>query len=150
MGFFDRLTSSFSSANQGVKLVEQWCAELGWGIDDRLDSTGIILDFKSPFGVRKVMIAVTDSGRIGSFVTFSAADLHVHQLTGKLMAYLLCQNREILGGWHMKIKDDGTIKLGVSNTMILPGMTAGEFKAVCTQLATEANDLDTKLNNSEF
>ncbi len=50
----------------------------------------------------------------------------------------------------MKIKDEGTVTLGVSNTLILPGMTASEFKVVCTQLVTEANDLDTKLNNSEF
>ncbi len=148
--FVNAVADGLNIGNQGVRLIEQWCAELGWGIDDRLDSTGLLLDFKSPFGVRKLLITVTDSGRIGVFVTFSSADLHVRQLSGKLMAYLLCQNREILGAWHMKIKDEGTVTLGVSNTLILPGMTASEFKVVCTQLVTEANDLDTKLNNSEF
>jgi hypothetical protein len=147
MGFFNRLVGG----NEGVQLIEQWCKELGWGIDDRIGSDGIILDFKDPLiRIRKLLITVSDSGKMASFMAFSAANLNVRQLSGKLMAYLLCHNSEILGAWQMKIKDDGDITLSVSHHLILGGMNAGMFGATCKQLVTEANDLDTKLNSSEF
>jgi hypothetical protein len=151
MGFFDRLTSSFSSANQGVKLVEQWCAELGWGIDSRIDSTSLILDFKDPLcGIRKLLITVGESGRMAGLSVFSVVDLHVRQLSGKLMAYLLHRNNDMLGAWGMKIKDDGSITLCVAHTLVLQGMDAGLFRTLTQELLKEANDLDTKMNNSEF
>lgn len=146
MGFFNRLVGG----NDGARQIEQWCAELGWGIDDRVDSTGFVLDFKGPFGIRKLLISVSDSGRMASFSALGPTGLHVRQLSGKLMAYLLCQNREMLGAWQMKIKDEGTITLSVASALILSGMTTSEFKNICSALVTEANDLDTKLNNSEF
>jgi len=151
-GFADGLTVATAlSVNQGIRLIERWCAELGWGIDDRIGSDGIVLDFKDPLiRIRKLLITVSDSGKMASFTAFSAADLNVRQLTGKLMAYLLCHNSEILGAWQMKIKDDGDISLCVAHQLVLGGMNAGMFGATCQQLVKEANDLDTKLNNSEF
>jgi hypothetical protein len=149
MGLFNRLVGA--SSNQGVQLIERWCAELGWRIDDRIGSDGIILDFNDPLiGIRKLLITVADGGSIAQFSVFSAANLNVRQLTGKLMAYLLCHNREIFGAWQMKINDDNTITLAVASALFVSGMSANEFKATCNLLVKEANDLDTKLNNSEL
>lgn len=151
-GFSDGLTVAAAlSGNQGVKLIERWCAELGWGIDRRIDSTSLILDFKDPLiGIRKLLITVAYSGKMAGFSVFSVVDLHVRQLSGKLMAYLLYRNSEMLGAWHMKINDDGTVSLCVAHNLVLQGMDAGLFRALTQELLKEANDLDTKLNNSEF
>jgi hypothetical protein len=50
----------------------------------------------------------------------------------------------------MKINDDNTITLAVASALFVSGMSANEFKATCNLLVKEANDLDTKLNNSEL
>ncbi len=151
-GFSDGLTVAAAlSGNQGVKRIERWCAELGWGIDGRLDATSLILDFNDRLcGIRKLLITVGDSGVMAGFSVFSIADLHVRQLTGKLMAYLLHRNNEMLGAWQMKIKDDGSVTLCVAHNLVLQGMDAGLFRVLTQELLKEASDLDTKLNNSEL
>lgn len=68
-GFVDGLTAvSAVSGNRGVRLIERWCAELGWEIDERMSATGMILHFKDPLiRIRKLMITIGTPARLPCF-----------------------------------------------------------------------------------
>ena len=149
-GFVDGLTAVAAlSGNQGVRLIERWCAELGWEIDERIGSTGMILHFKDPLiRIRKLMITIGDSGKIAAFSVYSASQLPPRQVTGEIMAYLLHRNSQVFSAWQMTPNDDGTVTFAVANGFPLQGMNAGMFKAFCETLVKEAHDLDAKLQSS--
>jgi len=159
MGLFKDLVEGFASgfataARAGSPRVagrpgaiEACCAQLGWGIDERVGSTGIILHFNDPIvNIRKVLITVGESGHIAVFSTFSPAQFR--QVPPEVMSYLLQRNSQIFQAWQMTANDNGTQSFAIAQGVFLQGMTAPIFKASCEMLVKEASDFDSKLRQA--
>jgi hypothetical protein len=125
-------------------LVERFCRELGWPVDER-QGDAILLHFDDPVvGVRK--IAITCGGRLMSLRVWSAASMSARQIPGEIMGYLLLRNWELaLAAWHVLDAGNGNAAFAMASNMLMAGMDAAVFKYACETMVNEANAFDTKM-----
>ena len=136
-----------------MAFVESACSQLGWGIDERSGSNGIILYFRDSVcvgGVRKVHITCGDADEFGIMNSYSNAQLHPRQVTTEVLAHLLRRNSESLAAWQMMVSDNKMIGFGVATALLLQGITPGCLKALCETIVQEVHDFDVKLREADL
>lgn len=153
MGFFSNLFSGVVSAatrNAGVVHIEDLCAQLNWGIDERVGDSGIMLHFKDPvFGIRPVLIAVGTQGGLCMISSRSNAKIPAARIPGQLACYLLTENGKTgLFAWSLSANDDGTGTFVLSCMTPVPALTPQMFQHLCTSMAAAAADFDAKLRQA--
>jgi hypothetical protein len=130
--------------SRGPALVERFCQELGWPVDER-SGDAILLHFNDPVvGVRKVVI--TGGDKLMSLRVMSAATMSARQIPGEIMGYLLLRNWELaLSAWHVFDAGNGNARFALASNMLTAGMDAPVFKYACETMVKEANAFDVKL-----
>ena len=125
-------------------LVERFCRELGWAVDERLGDT-IVLHFKdSVIGVRKISIYC--GGRLMALRVYSAASISPRQITAEIMAYLLVRNGEMgFAAWQAFEAENGNAGFALASNLLMAGVDAAVFKYTCETMVIEMNAFDTKM-----
>ena len=144
----ERSAFGAGSANQGTQLVRACCAQLGWGIDERLGDTGFVLHFKDPLvGTRKLSILVSDAGHIALFAVFSAANSSSHLASPEVLAYLLRRNREMsFPAWQ--VSNEQGVRLSLTYCLPVSGLSPSFFKFLCAEMCREVYDFDARLRQA--
>jgi hypothetical protein len=133
-----------SQFSKGPTLVERFCQELGWPVDER-QGEALLLHFNDPVvGVRK--IAITVRNRLMSFRVWSPASMSARQIPGEVMGHLLLRNSELaVIAWQVFDAGNGNAAFALASNMLMAGMDAPVFKYVCETMVKEANDFDVKM-----
>jgi hypothetical protein len=128
----------------GPSLVERFCRELAWAVDER-QGAAILLHFNDPLvGVRKV--AITGGDKLMSFRAWSAASMIARQIPAEIMGHLLLRNWELaITAWHVLDAGNGNAAFALASNMLMAGMDAPMFKYVCDTMVKEANAFDVKM-----
>src|SRR6266851_5877532 len=80
-------------SSMGPYLVERFCRELGWPVDER-QGDAILLHFNDPVvGVRKITITCGD--KLMSLRVWSASTMSARQIPAEIMGHLLLRNSEL-------------------------------------------------------
>ncbi len=139
-----------SSGSAGLRRVEACCAQLGWGIDERVGTTGLVLHFKDPVvNIRQILVTVGDGGQLGIVSAFSTADLAPRRLPADLGWHLLVRNAEAhFGAWQLRENDSGNASFACAYTVLVGGLDAPTFKFICESLCKEVHALDAKLQQA--
>ncbi len=133
-----------SQSSIGPALVERFCHELSWPVDER-QGDAILLHFNDPVvGVRKV--AITCGEKLMSLRVWSAATMSARQIPGEIMGYLLLRNWELaLSAWHVFDAGNGNAAFALASNMLMAGMDAPVFKYVCESMVKEVHTFDQKM-----
>jgi len=131
-------------SSMGPYLVERFCRELGWPVDER-QGDAILLHFNDPVGgVRK--IAITCGDKLMSLRVWSASTMIARQIPGEIMGYLLLRNWELaLSAWHVFDAGNGNAAFALASNLLMAGMDAPVFKYACETMVKEANAFDVKM-----
>jgi hypothetical protein len=135
-------------AGHGTQVIQTCCSQLGWGIDERVGSSGFVLHFKDPLvGIRKLLITVGESGRIIVLLVSSAGHFSPQQLSSEVLGYLLRRNSELVfGAWRLAA--DTTTTFDLTYGLLASGLDAAVFKALCESMCKEVYDFDAKLRQA--
>jgi hypothetical protein len=145
-GTVDGLRSGLpqGQSSRGPALVERFCQELGWPVDERQGDT-ILLHFNDPVvGVRKVAISCGD--KLMSLRVWSASTMSARQIPGEIMGHLLLRNWELaLSAWLVCDAGNGNAAFALASNMLTAGMDAPMLKYICETMVKEANAFDVKM-----
>ena len=132
----------FRSSSNG--LIEGFCQELGWAIDER-DADRILLHFADPSGrLRKVSICADD--KLMSFCVYSAAAVPSRRIPAEIMGFLLHRNSEMsISAWQSFVQGNGDVGFALACCLLVQGMDAGLLKYACESMVQEVASFDTKL-----
>src|SRR5260370_13663589 len=112
-----------SQSSIGPALVERFCHELSWPVDER-QGDAILLHFNdSVVGIRKV--AITCGEKLMALRVWSAATMSARQIPGEIMGHLLLRNYELaLSAWHVFDAGNGNAAFAQASNMLIAGVDA--------------------------
>lgn len=144
-GFRDGL-----AVNGANGVIDTFCRELGWEIDERYNQGRVGLYFKdSVIGRRTVRVSIVGGGAMVSFTVGSAVSMPAKEIPVEILGHLLERNSELVGGWFVSVDDDDdTACFAVNYCALSSGLNAAVFKLTCETLLEEANDFDDKMRQA--
>lgn len=132
------------TGSRGMQRIEQLCSEIGWSINGRVGK-GIILDFTTKAGKRRLLISTSNDGRFGVATVHSEAKFYPRDIPEQFGYYLLLRNKDRgLGGWELR-EDEGMMAFACSHTFFVDGLAPDLFKAMCEGIVVEVGEVDNGL-----
>jgi len=128
----------------GPALVERFCREVGWSVDERQGEVMLLHFTDTVVGVRKV--AITPRNRLMSLRVWCPAFMNARQIPNEVMGYLLLRNSELgVVAWQVYDVGNGNAAFALASNMFMAGMDALVFKHVCETMVKEAKAFDEKM-----
>ena len=142
-----RSAVSERSVHHASELVEYFCQQLGWSIDERIDAREIRLHFKDPLiGIRKVVVTASTDDPAMSFTMRSSVGLMpARKVPADALAYLLERNSRLIVTWQMYLGSDGNALFGMSYYTYSLAMNPTFFKHICETMVQEDQAFDAKM-----
>ncbi len=132
--------------------VEACCAQLGWSIDERMGTDGIILYFNDalmPDTIRKLLITGSASGPLAVFTVFSAGSIPAEQVPAEVLGHLLVRNQKaVFPAWQVMDQENGNAGFAVTYCALVQGLEAGIFEVICKTMCNEVHEFDAKLRQA--
>jgi hypothetical protein len=141
MGFLNDFVKGMKDSR-----LERLCAELGWGVDERIDDKTFGLHFNGDRLTPKRVVYVIDGDGMASFLCKCRAQFSSRTLPDDLLPAMLVRNVDVtVGAWQASV-DSGGVSLLLRYNALTAGMDAATFQRICTMMLREVAEVEAGLS----
>ena len=148
MGFFTELVGDFFNGFQQLQVeapgrIQQLCRELGWAAERDGDTLHLTFNV----GREQRLVSIREGNdSLPLFLCLSMALLPPERVPPNVYGYLLNRNSELaVASWQVIERQDGMASFALCYRALGPGLNAGVFKCICTEMVEEATAFDQKM-----